>query len=161
MKVGLGYDKTDLNGNARPELIFAWVDNVNTQNPPDCENKAYYVIGYDADYKDIPTGWSETKPIAINWIGCETAEASMSLKDINNSGKPELIFAWVQGVNVPIKAYYAIGFDLDASGNPTGGWIGARPYSTTTGARRDDEWCWDYLGRYKSEWRTRYGILLY
>ena len=47
--------------------------------------------------RDIPTGgWSERKSIAPGkWLGTYTAEASMRLKDINNNGRPEMIFAWV------------------------------------------------------------------
>jgi matrixin len=109
---GLGITMGDLNNNGRPELVAVWMDN------PRGGNQVYYRIGWDLDTAGFTSNFSSDIPAgqAGTWWGNETAGIAAALADLDDDGRLELIIAWVDAPPGPNKAYYRIGWGLDAQG---------------------------------------------
>ncbi|MBC8422432.1 MAG: hypothetical protein H8E01_00215, partial [Chloroflexi bacterium] len=105
---GAGLDIYDIDGNGRPDIVFGWLDN------PSGVNKGWYRIGWNLDTDGNVTGWSDRKEIS-GAFGPQNAGLGLTLADVDGSGQPELIAAWVgdlQG-NDNWNWGYATGQDLD------------------------------------------------
>ena len=114
---GAGLAVTNLDNDPRPELVFSWIDN------PSLENKAYYYVGYNMDENGNVGGWSDLKEIDPGkWIGYESEAAGITIADLSNNGRPDLVFYHVDNPEYHNYAYYRIGYDLDSNGNVLGGW---------------------------------------
>jgi hypothetical protein len=113
---GGGIAVADINGSGRPDLIVFHIDN------PSGENHGYYRIGWDVDAAGIVNGgW--TAPVRIpHWFGAESQGGGIAIADIKGSGRPDLVVFHIDNPSGGNHGYYRIGWDVDASGNVTGGW---------------------------------------
>ncbi len=106
----------DINGNGRPDLLVFHIDN------PGGDNHGYYRIGWNLNrYGDVTGGYSPVKRVP-GWFGWENQGAGVALADVNLNGRPDLVVFHVDNPAGDNHGYYRIGFNLDASGNVTGGW---------------------------------------
>ncbi|MBL7183042.1 MAG: DUF11 domain-containing protein [Anaerolineae bacterium] len=108
---GAGLDILDISGDGRPEMFFGWIDN------PDGINHGYYRVGWNLDANgDINNWWPDPRKIE-GAFGVRNAGLGLTLADVDGSGQPELIAAWVrdpQG-NDNWNWGYATGEDLDGN----------------------------------------------
>ncbi|HYG59182.1 MAG TPA: hypothetical protein VD902_14065, partial [Symbiobacteriaceae bacterium] len=123
---GAGAAMADLNGNGRPDLVLFHIEN------PEGENEGYYRIGWDLDRKGYAQSWTEPKQVP-GWFGGENQGGGVAVADLNGNGRPDLIIFHIDNPAGENRAFYRIGWDLDAAGNPTSwsplkqvpGWFGA------------------------------------
>ena len=115
---GLGIALTELNGNGKPELIVAWVED------PAGDNNAYYSVGWDIPAN--PTNWSAKKQIP-GWVGGSTQGAALDIHDVNGNGRPEIFFGWIDNPAGTNHGYYRVGWDLDTNGDSSNWWPNPRP----------------------------------
>jgi peptidoglycan hydrolase-like protein with peptidoglycan-binding domain len=112
---------TDINGNGRPDLVVFHIDN------PGGENHGYYRIGCDLDaYGNVTAGWTGVKPVP-GWFGAEDQGAGIAAADINGNGRPDLVVFHVDNPAGDNHGYYRVGFNLNTSGDVTGGWSPIMP----------------------------------
>ena len=120
---GLGAAVTELNGNANPELVVAWVDN------PHGQDNLYYRIGWDlaidGDAKGSPDWWSGEWTIH-NWVGDSTQGAGLDILDISGDGRPDFCFGWIDNPDDINQGYYGVGWNLDQHGNGENWWTTPR-----------------------------------
>jgi hypothetical protein len=118
---GAGIAIADVNGNGRPDLLVFHVDN------PGGENHGYYRIGWNLDTAgNVTGGWSAVKPVP-GWFGWENQGAAVALFDVNGNGRRDLVVFHLDNPGGENHGYYRIGWNLDASGNVTGGWSAVKP----------------------------------
>ena len=122
---GLGAAVTELNGNATPELVLAWVDD------PAGNHNAYYRVRWDLKANGQFTSCSSKQQIP-GWVGLNTQGADLAMLDVNGNGRPEIFFGWIDNPADVNQGYYRVGRDLDASGN-VASW-GADPPQKIAGA---------------------------
>ena len=119
---GLGAALTELNGNGKPELVVAWVEN------PSGNNNAYYSVGWDIPAD--PGSWSAKKQIP-GWVGGSTEGVGLDIVDLSGDGHPEMFFGWIDNPGGVNHGHYRVGWDMDANGDIDNWW--AEP-KTITGA---------------------------
>lgn len=112
---GLGAAVTELNGNATPELVLAWVD-----DPPG-NNNAYYRVCWDLAANGKYKSCSPKQQIP-GWVGPSTQGAGLDVLDLNGNGRPEIFFGWIDNPADVNQGYYRVGWDLDANGNVASWW---------------------------------------
>ncbi|MCO6428231.1 galactose oxidase-like domain-containing protein [Nitrosomonas communis] len=113
---GAGIALADISGNGQPDLIVFHLDN------PGGENHGHYRIGWNLDASgNVTGGWSEIKAVS-GWFGAESQGAGIALADISRNGRPDLIVFHIDNPGGENHGHYRIGWNLDASGNVTGGW---------------------------------------
>ena len=122
---GLGAAVTELNGNATPELVLAWVD------APDGYHNAYYRVCWDLKANGQFTSCSPRQQIP-GWVGLTTQGADLAVRDLNGNGRPEMVFGWIDAPDGVNQGYYRVGWDLDANGK-VASW-GADPPQKIAGA---------------------------
>ncbi|OQP44151.1 hypothetical protein A4H97_33655 [Niastella yeongjuensis] len=110
----------DINGNGRPDMVIFFIDN------PNGTNTGYYKIGWDLDNRGMASSF--TGAIAIpGWWGNESAGAGIAIADISGNGKLDIVVMHIDNPGGANQGYYRIGWDLDVSGNVTGGWTSHIP----------------------------------
>jgi hypothetical protein len=115
---GLGIALTELNGNHKPEVVVAWVEN------PTGDNSAYYSVGWD--YPGDPTTWSVKKQIP-GWVGGSTQGAALDIYDLNGNKHPDILFGWIDNPGGTNHGYYRVGWDLDPNGDSSNWWPHPKP----------------------------------
>ncbi|HEX8694996.1 MAG TPA: galactose oxidase-like domain-containing protein [Longimicrobium sp.] len=106
----------DVSGNGRPDLVVFHLDN------PAGENHGYYRIGWNLNpYGQVTGGWSDVKPVP-GWFGAENQGAGIAVADVSGNGRPDLVVFHVTNPAGENQGFYRIGWNLDTSGNVTGGW---------------------------------------
>ncbi|WP_148109024.1 hypothetical protein [Nonomuraea sp. WAC 01424] len=125
---GGGVAVWDISGNGRPDLVVFHIDN------PGEENTGHYRIGWNLNQQGDPVGgWSSIKSVP-GWFGAEDQGADISITDISGNGRPDLVVAHIDNPGGENRAYYRIGWDLDVSGVPQGGWSPIKPIPGWFGA---------------------------
>ncbi|MFN2506623.1 MAG: galactose oxidase-like domain-containing protein [Acidimicrobiales bacterium] len=110
----------DISGTGRLDLVVFHVDN------PDGENSGHYRIGWDLNAAGHPAGgWSGVKPVP-GWFGWDTSGAGVAVADISGSGRPDLVVFHIDAPEGDNHGHYRIGWDLNAAGDPAGGWTGVK-----------------------------------
>ncbi len=110
----------DISGNGLLDLVVFHIDN------PGGENGGYYRIGWNLDAAgNVTGGWTEVRRVP-GWFGAEDQGAGVTVADINGNGRPDLLVFHIDNPGGENAGYYRIGWDLDAAGNPTGGWSDVR-----------------------------------
>ena len=105
----------DISRNGRVDLLVFHIDN------PTGENHGYYRIGWDLDNSGVAQSWSPVKTVP-GWFGAEDQGAGVALADINRNGTVDLLVFHVDNPAGENHGYYRIGWNLNAAGDPTGGW---------------------------------------
>src|SRR5579884_1688599 len=106
---GAGLTFTNLDGNARPELILMAYDN------PSGPNTFRYRVGWNVDTNGHATGW--TGIIQVDGVGNEGQGADVDVADLDLNGRPDLIVMAYDNPAGPNSYRYRIGWNLDAAGN--------------------------------------------
>ena len=115
---GAGLTSANLDNDPRPDLIFAWID-----NPAGADYVKYYIAkNVDSTYRAtwepaIAPGYSP---------GNETQGLGVSIGDINDNGKNDIIFVSIDNPAGDNNIRYNIGYDLNENGHITNGWSGKR-----------------------------------
>jgi hypothetical protein len=118
---GAGIAMWDINGSGRPDMVVFHIDD------PAGENVGGYRIGWDLDVSADPLGgWSQVKTVP-GWFGAEDQGAGIAMWDISGSGRPDLVVLHLDNPGGENAGYYRIGWDLDANGDPQGGWSPIKP----------------------------------
>jgi len=105
----------DISRNGRADLLVFQIDN------PGGENHGYYRIGWNLDNSGVAQSWSPVKAVP-GWFGAEDQGAGVALADINRNGTVDLLVFHVDNPGGENHGYYRIGWNLNAAGDPTGGW---------------------------------------
>ncbi|MFN9694787.1 MAG: S8 family serine peptidase [Synechococcaceae cyanobacterium] len=105
----------DITRNGRQDLLVFHIDN------PSGENHGYYRIGWVLDSFGNPRAWSPVKAVP-GWFGAEDQGAGVALADINRNGSADLLVLHIDNPGGENHAYYRIGWNLNAAGDPAGGW---------------------------------------
>jgi thermitase len=117
---GAGVALADINGNGVQDMIVYHIDN------PNGENHGYYRIGWDLNVDGDPVGgWSPVKAIP-GWFGSENQGGGIAVADLNGNGSKDLIIYHIDNPNDENHGYYRIGWNLNNSGDVTGGWSDVR-----------------------------------
>lgn len=113
---GAGVALADINRNGTVDLLVFHVDN------PGGENHGYYRVGWNLNTAGDPTGgWSPIKAVP-GWFGAEDQGAGIALADINGNGSQDLVVYHIDNPGGENHGYYRIGWNLNATGDVTGGW---------------------------------------
>ncbi|HYF92236.1 MAG TPA: FG-GAP-like repeat-containing protein [Symbiobacteriaceae bacterium] len=111
----------DINGNGRPDLILFHIDN------PHGEMRGFYRIGWDLDADgNVTGGWTEPTPVP-GWWGHDSQGAGIEVINLGGTGLLDLILFHIDNPTSGSRGYYRIGWDVDATGNVTGGWTDPMP----------------------------------
>jgi len=128
---GGGIAMGDIDNDGNSDLIVCHIDD------PEKENHGYYRIGWNPDSNGISSDW--TDPVQIpGWFGSETAGAGITIGNIDNDDRLDLVVFHVDNPDKENHGYYRIGWNLDNDGVATSwtaaikisGWFG----SETSGA---------------------------
>ena len=112
---GAGIALADLNGNGSPDLIVLMVDNAAQLN------RGVYRVGHDLDAAgNVTGGWSDWHDVP--WFSWENQGAGIAVADLSGNGRPDIVVMAVDNGLQQNRGVYRVGRDLDADGNPTGGW---------------------------------------
>lgn len=106
----------DIDGNGQADLLNAWAEDPSGANP------VYYRVRWNVDPN---TGQSTSETLtktALADIGHATAGLGVALHDVDNSGRPDLVVAWVDDPSGDNYVYYRIGWNVNTAGDVTGGW---------------------------------------
>jgi hypothetical protein len=113
---GGGIAMADISGTGRPDLVVFHLDN------PGEANHGYYRIGWDLDPDGDPAGgWSEVK-LVPGGFGWENQGGGIAVADISGNGRPDLVVFHLDNPEQANHGFYRIGWDVDANGDPAGGW---------------------------------------
>lgn len=105
----------DIDADGRAELILAWIDDA------DGENYIHIKIGRNADANGVYQNWSDHIQVPGS-VGDASAGLGAALTDLRGNGRPDLVLFWVDDPNGENNGRVRIGWDLDPSGTPIGGW---------------------------------------
>jgi len=103
-----GSDAYDIDGNGRPDYLFAWV------NAPG--KRVHFRVGRDLDATGKAAGWSDTRTME-GYVGARSGGLGAAIAKINNNDQPDVILAWVDDPDGANQVYYRIGWDMDVYGN--------------------------------------------
>jgi hypothetical protein len=109
-QAGAGADLTDLDNNGIPDLILMVVDD------PEGANSFWYFIGWNLNHQGVPTAWSDKIQGPV--IGYDDSGGGAAVGDLDNNGRPEMVF---MGIDDPAQAnvfWIAIAKNLDVYGQP-------------------------------------------
>ena len=95
--------------------MIAWIDDANG------ENTIYLKIGRDFDPSGIVQNWSVEIPVP-GPIGYDSAGLGIALTDLRGNGRPDLVITWVDDRAGGITGFLKVGWDIDGTGTPIGGW---------------------------------------
>lgn len=114
--VGVALAQINNDGGGRPDLVIAWVDN------PFGANTIKYRIGWDVSTSGVPVSWSSDKIVNTSNIGSESQGLGIAIADTPDAGAAQELFVfWVDNPSGGNTIYYKIGWNLNTSGDPTGG----------------------------------------
>ncbi|MEP6482080.1 MAG: hypothetical protein ABJA94_08755 [Rhodoglobus sp.] len=108
---GAGIAVTQLDNDARPEIIVFHVDNAPGAN------MGFYRIGFNVDANGLATHWSAPVSFGGSW-GTETQGAGLTVADITGSKRPDLICLNVDNPTGENTAFYRLLYDIMPSGQP-------------------------------------------
>ena len=104
----------DLDGDGSPELIVAMID-----NPPG-PNRGLYRIGRKLDANgNVTGGWTPWIDVP-DWFSWENHGIGVSVTDLGNNAKPNLLIFQIDNAIDQNQAFYKIGSNLDINGNVSG-----------------------------------------
>ena len=112
---GVGAALGDIDEDGKPELVIAWIDDANG------ENTIYLKIGRDFDANGIVQNWSVEIPVP-GPIGYDSAGLGIALTDLRGNGRPDLVITWVDDRAGENTGFLKVGWDIDGTGTPIGGW---------------------------------------
>ncbi|WP_411725389.1 galactose oxidase-like domain-containing protein [Methyloglobulus sp.] len=105
----------DLDQDGRPELIVFMIDN------PGGQNQGLYCIGKKLDVDgNVTGGWSPWMPVP-DWFSWENQGAGVAVADMGGDIQDLIIFQIDNAIGQN-QAFYKIAKQIDANGNPAGGW---------------------------------------
>ncbi|HVH12295.1 MAG TPA: VCBS repeat-containing protein, partial [Longimicrobium sp.] len=111
-------------GGDRPDLVLAYA----TRTAAGDETLAYRV-GWGIDAEGAATGgWSPEKTLAqlprnpAAPDGVEVQAMDVAVADLDGDGRPEIIVVYARAGATTSRVFVRIGWDLDANGDPAGGW---------------------------------------
>jgi|GEM_PF-4644320 len=120
---GAGISILQLDENPMPELLTLFVDNAVG------ENVMYYRIGWNVNSSGVVTdGWTPDRerghivPSGPDGLGEETQGAGVTVGNIDDDPRPEIIASYVHDGERSNSMHYRIGWNINALGIPTGGW---------------------------------------
>lgn len=105
---GAGLTFTNLDGNARPEMILMAYDN------PSGPNSFRYRIGWNVDANGAAASWSGI--IQVDGVGNEGQGADVDVADLDMNGRPDLILMAYDNPSGANSYRYRIGWNLDGNG---------------------------------------------
>jgi hypothetical protein len=126
---GAGIALASISSAHQSDIVVSIIENrtagTGTQTNETERNKIVYRIGYNVDSKGdvtvIPnspflSGWSAVKegPSIGHW---ENQGADIAIGDINKSGRPDFLFAYIDRTGSINQIYYTIGWDVNTAGD--------------------------------------------
>ena len=115
---GAGTALFDIDNDGRLELFVFMIDNAPGVN------QGLYRVGKGLDVSgNVTGGWGPWIPIP-NWFSFENQHGAITVADIDQNGRPELIVFMVDNPAGQNQGKFQIGADLDVNGNVTGNWSG-------------------------------------
>lgn len=118
----------DIDGNGRPDVVVFHIDN------PTGENAGYYRVGWNLDQAgDVTEGWTDVLSVP-GWFGSEDQGGGVAVADINGNGQPDMVVFHIDNPGGSNPGYYRVGWNLDRTGNVTGGFSEIRPIPGWLGA---------------------------
>jgi len=106
---GAGITVENLDDNARPELIVVYIAH------PGGGNKGYYRIGWNVDTKGSVAEWTDSIEIP-GWFGDTNKGAGITVGNIDDYARPDLIVTHIDDPSGGNKGYYRIGWNVDKEG---------------------------------------------
>ena len=83
-------------------------------------------LGAD-DVLGIQTIYGARMRAVPGWFGSENQGADIAMADINGNGRPDLVVFHVDNPGGDNHGYYRVGWNLNVTGNVTGGWSNIKP----------------------------------
>ena len=105
---GGGITATDVNGDGTPDLIVFMID------APDGPNTGYYRIGY-MDSEGKVTKWGDFVADDWEWFGNVSQGAGITVADVDDNGKSDLILFFIDNPSGENQGYYRILWDEGSS----------------------------------------------
>jgi hypothetical protein len=105
----------DISGSGQQDLLVFHIDD------PAEGNRGYYRIGFDLDANGVAARWSPLLEVP-GWFGKYTSGGGVALQDLNGSGQLDMIVFHIDNPPGENSGHYRIGWDLDTTGVPSGGW---------------------------------------
>ena len=101
---GLGITFANIDGVSPIDMILFWADE------PFGANHGKYQVGYNIASSGSIASWSAVKtfPGDWQWVGDSTQGAGIAVADLNNNGRTEMIFLWVDNPSYDNYAYYRV-----------------------------------------------------
>lgn len=111
---GAGLDIYDINGNGTQDLLLMVYD------APATANNFRYTIGWDMDNLGRASSWSGYPQVAgLGWVG---QGAAVELVNLDSNPSPEMVLLAYDAPAGANNFRYTIGWNMNTSGLPTGGW---------------------------------------
>ena len=106
---GAGITVGDIDGNGKLELISTSIDNLNGGD------KGYYRIGWDIDTEGNVTS-REDRFKVVGWFGGRSSGAGITVGNIDNDEKLDLIFFHIDNPDGGNHGYYRVGLNMNDIG---------------------------------------------
>ena len=114
---GAGITMGDIDNDGGQNLVIFYIED------PAGENKGYYRVSSNINSNGTADSWSD--PINISgWFGTSTAGAGITMGDIGNNGKQNLIISFIDDPVGQNTAYYRVSSDIKSDGT-VDSWTGA------------------------------------